>query len=267
MDTQLKKIPGVRLEFFSAHLRQRRRSGERRQGRTRSQNLWDRPKTLEAKGQRNTERHEKRFQASRTSAVSGTRQPNVNLEMDRAARRPLRNQRSRHPGCGRNRGGRQSGQPDLHGEQRYDLAVRYQEPYRKTIDDIANIRILAPSGERVSLGQFSRQGGRRRVQIYREGNSRYIAIKYSVRGRDLGSTVEQAIRRCGRKSNCPKAITSTGRASTRARSGANARLAVIVPITFCSFPHPVLRVRFVEMGRADSRGGRAGAARRILALC
>jgi cobalt-zinc-cadmium resistance protein CzcA len=39
----------------------------------------------------------------------------------------------------------------LKGEQRFDLVVRYQEPYRRTVQDIANIRILAPSSERVSL--------------------------------------------------------------------------------------------------------------------
>ena len=42
----------------------------------------------------------------------------------------------------------------LIGEEHYDLVVRYQAPYRTTVEDIANIRILAPSGERVSLGQL-----------------------------------------------------------------------------------------------------------------
>ena len=66
---------------------------------------------------------------------------------------------------------------------------------RNTLDDIADIRLLAPSGERVSLAQLcdiSIEDGA--SMIYREGNQRYIAIKYSVRGRDLGSTVEEAMR-------------------------------------------------------------------------
>src|ERR1019366_2924587 len=42
----------------------------------------------------------------------------------------------------------------LIGEEHYDLVVRYQAPYRSTEEDISNIRILAPSGERVSLGQL-----------------------------------------------------------------------------------------------------------------
>ncbi len=71
----------------------------------------------------------------------------------------------------------------LQGEQRYDLVVRYQAPYRDTKEAIENIRLLAPSGERVSLAQLCQvevlDGA---SEIYREGNSRYVAIKYSVPG-------------------------------------------------------------------------------------
>ena len=61
----------------------------------------------------------------------------------------------------------------LQGEERYDLVVRYQADYRTTEEAIANIRLLAPSGERVSLAQVCnielRDGA---SQIYREKNSR-----------------------------------------------------------------------------------------------
>src|SRR5262249_34603071 len=78
----------------------------------------------------------------------------------------------------------------LPGEERYDLVMRYLLQYRDTRDAISNIRLLSPTGERVSLAQLcdieERDGA---SEIYREGNSRYIAIKYSVRGRDLGGAV------------------------------------------------------------------------------
>ena len=70
----------------------------------------------------------------------------------------------------------------LIGEQRFDLVPRYQEQFRKSIDDIKEIRILAPTGERVSLGELcdiTVDDGA--SMIYREGNQRYIALKYSVR--------------------------------------------------------------------------------------
>ena len=77
----------------------------------------------------------------------------------------------------------------LQGEARYDLVLRYLPQYRTTKEAIENIRLLSPSGERVSLSQLckieERDGG---SEIYREGNQRYVAIKYSVRGRDLGGS-------------------------------------------------------------------------------
>src|ERR1035438_771106 len=64
----------------------------------------------------------------------------------------------------------------LQGEARYDVVVRYQEPYRKTQDAIAMVRLLSPTGERVSLAQLARVEVKDGAyDIYREGNSRYVA--------------------------------------------------------------------------------------------
>lgn len=120
----------------------------------------------------------------------------------------------------------------LIGEQRYDLAVRYQEPFRRTVENIENIRILVPSGERVSLGQFcdlKLEDGA--STIYREGNLRYIAIKYSVRGRDLGSTVRQAIQDVHDKIKFPEGYHLDWTGEYESQQRANRRLAVIVPVT------------------------------------
>ncbi|HYM11638.1 MAG TPA: CusA/CzcA family heavy metal efflux RND transporter [Bryobacterales bacterium] len=120
----------------------------------------------------------------------------------------------------------------LQGERRYDLVVRYQEPYRQTVDDITNIRILTPNGERVSLGQscdVKVEDGA--SMIYREANSRYIAIKYSVRGRDLGSTVEQAMRAVAKNVTLPQGYRLDWAGEYESQQRANHRLAVIVPVT------------------------------------
>ena len=83
----------------------------------------------------------------------------------------------------------------LIGEQRYDVTVRYQGQYRNTEQAIGSIRLLAPSGERVSLAQLCKTEIKDGAyDIYREGNTRYIAITFNVRGRDLGTTVEDAIK-------------------------------------------------------------------------
>jgi cobalt-zinc-cadmium resistance protein CzcA len=120
----------------------------------------------------------------------------------------------------------------LKGEQRFDLVVRYQERFRRTIDDISSIRILAPSGERVSLGQLCdikiEDGA---SMIYREANSRYIAIKYSVRGRDLGSTVEEAISKVHEKVQLPQGYYLDWAGEYESQKRANQRLAIVIPIT------------------------------------
>jgi len=68
--------------------------------------------------------------------------------------------------------------------------MRYLPQYRNTKQAIESIRLLAPTGERVSLAQLCKikeqDGG---SEIYREGNQRYVAIKYSVRGRDLDRVI------------------------------------------------------------------------------
>jgi heavy metal efflux system protein len=120
----------------------------------------------------------------------------------------------------------------LIGEQRFDLVPRYQEQFRKSVDDIANIRLLAPTGERVSLGELcdvTVDNGA--SMIYREGNQRYIAIKYSVRGRDLGSTVEEAMTKVNREVKLPQGYTLDWAGEYESQKRANRRLAVVIPVT------------------------------------
>jgi cobalt-zinc-cadmium resistance protein CzcA len=120
----------------------------------------------------------------------------------------------------------------LQEEQRYDLVVRYLPQYRNTKEAIENIRILAPSGERVSLAQLTQPAVKDGASmIYREANSRYVAIKYSVRGRDLGSTVEEAMRKVNQRVKLPPGYTLQWAGEYESAQRANKRLAFIIPIT------------------------------------
>jgi heavy metal efflux system protein len=159
-------------------------------------------------------------------------QPNVNMVVDRAAADRFGINVSDVQDAVETAVGGKAVSQILIGEQRYDLTVRYQEQFRKTVDDLGNIRILAPSGERVSLGQLCQikmEDGA--SNIYREGNSRYVAIKYSVRGRDLGSTVRQAIEDVGQKVKLDEGYHLDWTGEYESQQRANRRLAVIVPIT------------------------------------
>ncbi|MGC2466332.1 MAG: CusA/CzcA family heavy metal efflux RND transporter, partial [Candidatus Acidiferrum sp.] len=120
----------------------------------------------------------------------------------------------------------------LQGEQRYDLVVRYDAPYRDTKEAIENIRLLSPSGERVSLAQLSTVGIRDGAsEIYREANSRYIAIKYSVRGRDLGGAVEEAIKSVGEQVQLPRGYHIDWEGEYESQKRSQKRLEIVLPLT------------------------------------
>jgi cobalt-zinc-cadmium resistance protein CzcA len=120
----------------------------------------------------------------------------------------------------------------LKNEARYDLTLRYLPQYRNTREAIENIRLLSPSGERVSLAQLCKirvtDGA---SEVYREGNRRYVAIKYSVRGRDLGSTVEEAIKKVNEQVKFPTGYTLGWEGEYASQKRANARLLIVLPIT------------------------------------
>jgi len=120
----------------------------------------------------------------------------------------------------------------LRGEARYDLVVRYLKPYRDTREAIEDIRLLSPSGERVSLAQLTdvkTEDGAE--EIYREQNQRYVAIKYSVRGRDLGSTVEESIAKVNRQVKLPPGYHIDWAGEYQSQKRADKRLMLVLPIT------------------------------------
>jgi heavy metal efflux system protein len=159
-------------------------------------------------------------------------QPNMNLVVDRSAAERFGINVSDVQDAVETAVGGKAVSQILVGEQRYDLTIRYQEPFRKSVEDVANIRILGPTGERVSLAQLCQiklEDGA--SNIYREGNSRYVAIKYSVRGRDLGSTVRQSIEEVHRKIQLDEGYHLDWTGEYESQQRANRRLAVIVPIT------------------------------------
>ncbi len=120
----------------------------------------------------------------------------------------------------------------LQGEAQFDVVLRYQQRFRDTREAIENIRLLAPSGERVSLAQLTKVSTDDGAEeIYREGESRYIAIKYSVRGRDLGSTVEEAIKRVHDQVKLPQGYHTDWAGEYKSKQRADARLEIITPIT------------------------------------
>jgi heavy metal efflux system protein len=159
-------------------------------------------------------------------------QPNLNFEVDRqAAARWGINAQDVQDAVQAAVGGK-AVSTVLQGEARYDVVVRYLEPYRRDPRAIQNIRLLSPSGERVSLAQLTKMELKDGAyDIYREGMERYDAITFNVRGRDLNSTVEDAMRNISQKVKLPTGYHLEWAGEYESAKRASARLAIIVPLT------------------------------------
>jgi cobalt-zinc-cadmium resistance protein CzcA len=120
----------------------------------------------------------------------------------------------------------------LKGEESYNLTLRYLPQYRDSREAIDNIRLLSPSGERVSLAQLCTvREADEGSEIYRENNERYVAIKYSVRGRALGDAVREAIDKVNAQVKLQRGYHIGWEGEYQSEVRAEARMLIIVPIT------------------------------------
>jgi cobalt-zinc-cadmium resistance protein CzcA len=120
----------------------------------------------------------------------------------------------------------------LHGEEVYNLTLRYLPQYRNTREAIDSIRLLAPTGERVSLAQLCKvREADEGSEIYRENNQRYVAIKYSVRDRALGDAVQEAIQKVNAQVKLPRGYHIAWEGEYQSELRAAARMMLIVPLT------------------------------------
>ncbi len=159
-------------------------------------------------------------------------QPNLNLQVDRKAAKRWGLNVAEVQDAVQTAVGANALTQVQQGEARFDVTLRYQQQYRDTREAIENVRLLAPSGERVSLAQLTKASTDDGAeQINREAGQRYIAIKYSAKGRDLGSTVEEAIAKVEHNVQLPTGYHLEWAGEYESQKRANKRMALIVPIT------------------------------------
>ena len=118
------------------------------------------------------------------------------------------------------------------GERRFDLVARFLPEYRRDEETIGNIQVNTPDGARIplkQLAQISTQTGA--FIIYRENNERYIPIKFSVRGRDLESTVQEAQARLAKEVKLPERYRMEWHGEFDQLQEEKKRLAQIVPLS------------------------------------
>jgi len=118
------------------------------------------------------------------------------------------------------------------GEKRFDLVVRWQEPYRNSVSRIQEILVGTPAGGAVPLGQIAavreEEGP---AMVFREDNHRYVPVKFSVRGRDLKSTLDEAREKIARAVTLPYDTHLEWAGEINELKDAERRLKVIVPLT------------------------------------
>jgi cobalt-zinc-cadmium resistance protein CzcA len=118
------------------------------------------------------------------------------------------------------------------GEKRFDLTVRWAPQYRKNLESLRNILVATPDGAQVPLGQIAQIAEEEGPSlIYREDNRRYAPVKFSVRGRDLASTIAEAQARIAEKVQLPYDTHLEWAGEINQLNEATGRLVVIIPIT------------------------------------
>jgi cobalt-zinc-cadmium resistance protein CzcA len=118
------------------------------------------------------------------------------------------------------------------GDRKFPVRIRYEKEYRKNEDDIMQLRVPTMRGESIPLKEIAdMEKVTGPAFIYRDNTKRFIGIKFSIRDRDLGSTIAQAQARVAKKIELPAGYTIgwTGEFENQVR--ATARLGQVVPIS------------------------------------
>jgi cobalt-zinc-cadmium resistance protein CzcA len=124
------------------------------------------------------------------------------------------------------------------GDRNFALTVRLAPEYRRNVDAIRSVPVALPNSDSKSPTPYIRLGDLGEVKletgaayIYRENSQRYVPLKYSVRGRDLGSTVGEAQQRIDHNVSLPQGYTLEWSGEFGELQEAQQRLALIVPLS------------------------------------
>jgi cobalt-zinc-cadmium resistance protein CzcA len=120
----------------------------------------------------------------------------------------------------------------VQGEKQFDLVVRLERQYRDNAEEIGNIPVATPGGQQIPLKEFADiQVTSGASFIYRENNSRYIGVQFSVEGRDLASAVQDAIAQVKDKVSLPSGYRLDWGGEYKEYTASRAQMNVILPLT------------------------------------
>ncbi|MCJ8211163.1 CusA/CzcA family heavy metal efflux RND transporter [Mucilaginibacter sp. RS28] len=133
------------------------------------------------------------------------------------------------------------------GERKFDIRIRYQKDFRDTQEKIENLMVPTLNGSKISIKEISTiKTLTGPAFIYRDNNMRYIAVKFSVRGRDLGSTIAEAQQKVGHAVKLDQGYSFTWNGEFENQIRASNTLAHVVPICLLV----IFLILFITFGNA-----------------
>jgi cobalt-zinc-cadmium resistance protein CzcA len=119
-------------------------------------------------------------------------------------------------------------------EKQFDLVVRLERQYRDNPEEIGNILVPTPAGQQIPLKEFADiRVANGASFIYRQDNSRYIGVQFSVAGRDLAGAVEDAMQQINGKIALPEGYRLDWGGEYTEYTASRRQLNVILPLTLC----------------------------------
>ena len=120
----------------------------------------------------------------------------------------------------------------VQGEKQFDLVVRLEQKYRDNPDEIGNILVATPGGQQIPLKEFASINVTNGASfIYREDDSRYIGVQFSVQGRDLAGAVEDAMHQVARQVPLAQGYRLDWGGEYKEYTASRAQLNLILPLT------------------------------------
>jgi cobalt-zinc-cadmium resistance protein CzcA len=122
----------------------------------------------------------------------------------------------------------------VQGEEQFDLVVRLEDRFRETPEEIGKILVTTPNGQQIPLKEFADiQVATGASFIYRENNSRYIGVQFSVEGRDLAGAVDDAKRQVGSEVRLPQGYRLDWGGEYKEYTNSRDQLRIVLPLTLC----------------------------------
>jgi cobalt-zinc-cadmium resistance protein CzcA len=137
------------------------------------------------------------------------------------------------------------------GEKKFDIRIRYKPEFRDNIEAIGNLMVPTSGNGQIPLKEVATINAiTGPAFVYREGNQRFGAVKFSVRGRDLGSTIAEAQQKVNAALHLGKGQRVEWKGEFENQVRASNRLATVVPISLIG----IFFILFITFGNARDAG-------------